>query len=139
MGTILYQFAHVRTEQNPSNIGTRPEKVQDSDIGPDSVWINGHEWMKGSLDEAIQNGIITPASALRMKEEEELEYGKGLVLEKFPEILIKGHFAFSADRVSKLTSRAAFSNYIMSPTKYSFPKVIRVTARIFHMMKKRCY
>ena len=137
MNTPLDKIFHVKTDHNPSDLGTRPEKVQEDDIGPDSLWIKGHEWMRNSLEEAVASGIVTPAANLKLKDEEEFEFGKGLVIEKVPEILIKGHAAFHADRVSKLTSRAHFSNYIFSPTKYSFPKCIRVTARLFKMFKSK--
>ena len=119
---------HVRCEFNPSDIGSRPEKVQDSDVGPDSIWYNGHEWMQNSLESAISDKIVTPAENLKMKDDEEVEYDKGLVLEKIPEILVRGHSAFVSDRVSKMASRALFSDYIFSPTKYSFSKCIYMTA-----------
>ena len=39
--TDLEKFGHVRTDYNQSDIGTRPEKVKENDVGPNSVWEKG--------------------------------------------------------------------------------------------------
>ena len=41
--TDLERIYHLRTDYNPADIGTRPSKVKDEDVGPDSTWENGHE------------------------------------------------------------------------------------------------
>ena len=51
-GTELDDIYHVGTEFNPADCGTRPSKVKLSDIGPDSRWENGDQWMK--LDIAVR-------------------------------------------------------------------------------------
>ena len=59
-----------------------------------------------------------------------------IIFEKCPEVLVRGHSAFATNlRVEKMTSRAEFSKYIFMPTKFSFRKVIRVTATILKYMK----
>ena len=137
MNTQLDRIYHVKTDFNPSDIGTRPEKLQECDVGPDSVWMKGHEWMTEDLKAAIVQDIVTPAAKLKLKDDEKYEFSKGLVHERIPEILVKGHFAFVNDRVSKLTSRAVFSNYILSPTKYPFSKCVRIVARIMKMFQTK--
>ena len=65
LNTDLSKLYHVRTEFNPADIGTRPEKVKEDSVGPNSIWENGMEWMKGSFDEASKLDIIKPAGSLR--------------------------------------------------------------------------
>ena len=137
MNTPMEKLFHIRTEYNPADLGTRPSKVQDSDIGPDSVWEKGLDWMRSDLTDVLETGIMTPAANLRLKDDEENEFEKGLIFEKCPEILVRGHSAFVNDRTEKLASRAAFSKYVMMPTKFSFKKIIRITAWMFKMFCKR--
>jgi hypothetical protein len=56
----LSNLYHVRTDCNPSDIGTRPSKVTMDDIGPDSRWELGDAWMRLKLDEAIAQGVLQP-------------------------------------------------------------------------------
>ena len=137
MNTSLEKIFHIRTEYNPSDLGTRPSKVLESDVGPDSVWEKGLDWMRSDMDDVLETGIVTPAANLRLKEAEEDEFEKGFIFEKCPEILVRGHSAFVNDRTKQLTSRAIFSNYVMMPNKHSFKKVVRITAWMFKMFKKQ--
>ena len=59
-----------------------------------------------------------------------------MVFVKFPEILVKGHSAFSTSRLDKMKVRAQFSNYILQPTKFNFRKVTRIIASIFAFSEK---
>ena len=133
--TDLEKLFHVRSEFNPSDIGTRCEKVRDEDIGPHSVWENGMDWMKEDFDDALEADVLKYAKNLRMSEEEEHEYERGLVFERCPEILIRGHCAYLSDRVQNLADRANFSDYIFMPTKFNFRKVVRVTALLFKYLR----
>ena len=71
---------------NPSNVGTRADKVDDDSVGPGSVWETGCDWMTGTITEASDKGLIKTAAALRMSQKEEEEYEKGMVLERTPEL-----------------------------------------------------
>ena len=57
------------------------------------------------MEDAMESGIIKKAKELRLNEEEEYEYDRGLVFEKCPEILVKGHHAFSTKIVHKMKER----------------------------------
>ena len=92
--TDLDKIFHVKTDFNPSDIGTRPSKVKDDDIGPESIWENGYDLIRGDLEGAVEAQVLIPANELRLKKEEKEEFEYGLVFEKFPEILVKGHSAF---------------------------------------------
>lgn len=92
--------------------------------------------MRGSMDDALENEIIKPAENLRLNDAEKEEYDRGLIFEKCPQILIKGHSAFATNRVQKMASRGEFSKYLFMPTKFSFRKVVRVTVCVFKYLKK---
>ena len=66
--TEIEKLFHVRTDFNPADIGTRPEKVRTDDVGPDSIWEKGHAWMRGCMEEALDRGIIAPAKDLRLSD-----------------------------------------------------------------------
>ena len=61
-GTNLENVYHVRSESNPADCGTRPSKVKVSDVGPDSRWENGDDWMRLDLAEAVSLGVLKPVS-----------------------------------------------------------------------------
>ena len=132
----LENLYHVRTDCNPSDVGTRPSKVTLKDIGPDSRWERGDEWMKLSLESATSQGFIKPAANLRIRnDEEEFEYRKGIVFEKIPEILTKGHVV-NERRVTLIEERAQFSQYLVLPTKFRFPKLVRILSHVMAFIFK---
>ena len=97
-------------------------------VGSESVWERGKDWMCGELDSAVADAVITPALDLRLKPDEEEDFYDGCKFDK-PEILTRGHLV-SEVRVSKLEERAAFSDYLILPTKFSFPTVVRIHANV---------
>ena len=134
MNTDLDKCFWVSTLANPSDVGTRADKVEDDSVGPGSVWEKGCEWMTGSVVEATDKGLIRPAGELRMNEKDEDEYDKGLVFERTPELLIKGHVV-TAERVAKMQERAMYSDYIIQPTKHDFKKVVNITAMVYKFIR----
>ena len=126
----IEEFYLVRTEFNCADVGTRPEKISIEDVGPGTVWQEGHSWMKLDLEEAVNQGFIKPACDLRMSPEEEQDYDRGLVFEKIPEVLTRGHVV-TAKKVDMIEERAAHSRYLLLPTKFSFPKVVRIYSIMF--------
>ena len=78
-GTDLDKIYHVQTSQNPADVATRPEKVTMEDVGPDSGWKRGMSWMTGEVDEAVAKKILTPSKDLKIQEDDQVEYDKGIV------------------------------------------------------------
>ena len=124
----------VSTLANPSDVGTRADKVDNQSVGPGSVWENGCDWMTGSIAEAADKGIIKPAGALRIADKDEDEYEKGMVLERTPELLVKGHVV-TTERVEKMQERSEFSDYIIQPVKRNFKSVVNITAMVFKFIR----
>ena len=130
-GTQLENVYYVRTDVNPSDCGTRPDKVKLSDLGPDSKWECGERWMNLDITDAVNQGFIKPASDIRMSKELEDDYKDGLVFGDRDDEVLKQQqglsaFAVNEVRVRKIFQRTEFSQYLLLPTKYSFPKVVRI-------------
>ena len=134
-GTSLADMYHCRTDYNPSDIGTRPAKVTLGDVGPNSRWNNGDEWMTWDLERAISEGIIKPVSELRLPRTEEEDYREGFLLDKEPDILTRGH-TLSQVRLAKIQERAAFSEYILCPTKFNFASTVRIYGYVMAFIVK---
>ena len=132
--TSLDQLYHVKTDHNPCDTGTRPDKVTLDSVGPDSRWERGSGWMRESIDRAVSTGILKPALSLRLHPEEEKDFDDGCIFEK-PEVLTRGHVTVPV-RVTKLEARAKFSNYPLLPTKFSFPVVVRIYATMIKFVTK---
>ena len=65
-GSTLDCLYHVTTEENIADLGTRPEKVKLTDIGPDSEWELGKKWMQKDINIAVNEGILRPIADLRI-------------------------------------------------------------------------
>ena len=139
----LKKLYHVVTDSNPADVGTRPSLVTEEDVGPESVWEIGYPWMTGTIDDAVRNGILTPISKLRVKEEQEEDFNKGVIIEKSQEILTRGHQVLLNSRIENVKSRSEYSNYIIEPTKFKFEKSFNIVLivlkfiRSFTVMKRR--
>ena len=105
----LNKIFHVKTDENLADLGTRPEKVKISDVGPDSDWECGKAWMKGDVADAIAQEILKPVSELRLSDEKDSEdYKDGLVFGGDAELYCN---AITRSRVEKLQQRVEYSDY----------------------------
>ena len=93
--------------------------------------------MNGEICDAIENGILTPASKLRVKEEEEEDFNQGVIIERSAEILTKGHqVSLSVNaRVENVKLRSNYSNYVIEPNKFKFEKVVRILATVWKFIR----
>ena len=137
-GTELDSVYHVMTEFNPADSGTRPSKVKLSDIGPDSRWENGDSWMRMDISQSVAQGILLPAADLRITQDEEPDFNQGLVFGDKDEILTRGHVSSQAskNRIQKVKEIAKFSEYLISPTKFPFPKTVRIYGYVLLFITK---
>ena len=135
----------LRGEFNPSDNGTRSDKVTEDCVGPDSSWQNGVDWMNQPLEKALDADIVKPASELKLVDKEEEEFDKGFIIEKDLEVLVRGHYLdggngmkfnkFNKERVEKFQLRAFQSKYLFFPN-CTFDKVIRITALVYKFVRK---
>ena len=59
--TAMEELHHVKTAENPGDIGTRPDNVTLQDVGPDSMRENGTKWMHGNIPGAVHTGTLMPS------------------------------------------------------------------------------
>ena len=97
--------------------------------------------MQGEISDAVESGVLKPATSLRVSKDMENEFKEGLMFGDRDEVLagccnsnISGKV--SELRKSKLEERAGFSQYIILPTKYSFPKTVRIYGYVLCFIKK---
>ena len=134
--TELKNMYHVTTDQNPADVGTRPELVTLEDVQTRAKWISGVEWMRNDIPEAVSKGILKPVSELRLSTKEELDsYYDGCVFDQIPEVLTRGH-VLNQRRISLIQERAAYSKYLLVPTKYGFRKTVRIYSYVFCFIQK---
>ena len=132
----LENLYHVSTDQNPADVGTRPELVSLADVQTNSKWISGVDWMTDDIQEAITNGILKPVDDLRLSSKEDLDsYYDGCVFDQIPEVLTRGH-VLNQGRISLIQERAAYSQYLILPTKYGFRKIVRIYSYVFCFIQK---
>ena len=131
-GTPIENIFYVNTEDNIADIPTRPDRLTIEDLGPGSEWENGKPWMTEDLPHLIQRGVLTPVEDLTIDSRGDPDFDEGFVHERIPEVLTRGHHSMltveSKDhlRCPRVLSRANFSEYLIFPTKYSFPKMVRI-------------
>lgn len=130
-GTDLHKVYHVKTDANPADCGTRPEKVKVEDIGPHSRWECGDMWMKMDIPEAVKQGYIKPVSEIRITKDIEDEVKEGLMFSDKDDAVLRGQVSHTVhsvteSRVQKIQDRATFSDYLILPTKFSFPSLVRI-------------
>ena len=142
-GTELCKLYYVSSENNVADVGTKADRVRLEDVGPESRYENGDKWMKMEIDDAVKSGILRPATDLKAGEVEGQEdFQKGLIFEKEPEVLTRGHTAHdeadvSRKRLNRIEARAVFSNYgKLLPTRRSFPSMVRITAYVVAFITK---
>ena len=131
----LDSLYHVRTDVMAADCGTRPDKVCIEDILPGSKWHNGVPWMSWPLQKAIDDGCIKLATDLRLSDEEQKDFQDGVLFEKVPELLTRGH-ALNQLRVSEIEKRARFSNYVLLPTKFGLKKFVGIMNYVFKFIVK---
>ena len=101
--------------------------------------------MKKPVTSLLDDGTLKPATELKVNEDNEKDYEDGFIYEKTPEILTPGHLAHSSQseedsaksRKMKIAERAKFSNYLISPTRFKFDKVVRILGYVKKHLKIR--
>ena len=131
----LDNLYHVRTDVMAADCGTRPDKVTVQDILVGSKWHSGEQWMTWPVQKAIDEDCIKSVSELRMNDDEKKEFKDGVIFERMPELLTRGH-TVNEIRVSEIEKRAKFSNYVLLPTKFGFKKFIAVMMLVVKFLVK---
>ena len=140
---LLY---HLDSKFNPTDVGTRPNKITVDSIKPRSIWPKGHPWMQRSLEEARKEGIIKHIKDIKLNNENKKKVKDGIVFDDFDKSTDKaGVFAvtkLTKDDFKKIADCEIASNYLYPPSKRSFTSVVRITSYVLlavTMWKRKLY
>ena len=140
---LLY---HVDGKFNPTNVGTRPNKITVDSVKPRYIWLKGHPWMQRSLEEARKEGIIKHMEDIKLNNENKKKVKDGIVFDVFDESDDKaGVFAvcnLAKDDCKKVADCEVSSNYLYPPLKRKFTSVVRITSYVLLAVtrwKKKLY
>ncbi len=114
-----------------ADLGTR-KGMTITDVGPDSLWINGFDWMRRPVSEfpmKSRSEIILDAKA-------KAEIRQEMTTEIVPEILCECATSINPYVPAKVEDRYKFSKYILDPNRYRFRKVVRVLGLMLLFLKK---
>ena len=119
-------------EANVADIPTRPDKLTLADLGPGSDWEQGRPWMHKEVSHLVEEGILTPIQDLTMQTDEKDDFAIGFVFKHNTMDMANQGFTTIRDQnntsTSKTSQRAQLSKYIVFPTKFKLPKVVRILA-----------
>ena len=134
--THIEDWGYVNSPDMIADMGTR-KGATTSDVGPDSNWINGLPWMRGS----VTDFPIKTAAEVVLENEAQMEARREFTVPD-PIEKVKGSNDLVATYLpSRLVPKAVgdryqFSNYIIDPNRFRFRKVVRVLGLVFLFLKK---
>ena len=132
------ELYHVDGKENVSDIGTRPDLLRPEDILPGSAWMVGKDWMRLSIDEALESGIIKNVEDIVLDNESKKQFKEGVLLES--SLNFASYSATVNDTrktfAQKVIEREEFSQYIYPPLKRSFPSFVRITGYVLLAVRK---
>ena len=86
--------------------------------------------MQKEISTLVREGTLTPISALTdIEEDDKSEYMEGIVIPHIPDTLTH-RYATHPSKSAKVEARARHSQYIVFPTSFLFPKVVRIVSMI---------
>jgi hypothetical protein len=114
-GTPLENIFHVATTANVADIPTRPDRLSLADIGPGSEWDSDRPWMTKEISELISDGTLTPIADMVLQQDDQEEFNAMTI-----------HETTEPERLSREQEQADIGKYIIFPTRYAFPKVVKI-------------
>ena len=79
----LNSLYHVDGKFNPTDVGTRPDKITIDSVLPGSIWLKDHSWMQRSLKVARKEGIIKHIEDIKLNNKNKKKVKDGIVFYVF--------------------------------------------------------
>ena len=130
----LEELYHVVGKENIADTGTRPELLKPEHLQPGSDWLCGRDWMKMPVDDAMKSGAIKSVKEIKLDNEAKKIFKEGVMLDSSLNS-VSSQDIHSTNVVTKqekllmsknVVLRLEFSQYIISPLKWSYPKFVRI-------------
>ena len=128
--SMLDDWRHVDSDNMIADLGTR-RGVTLSDVGPDSPWINGHDWMR--LDSS-EFPVKTIADIKLSNENKKVAQKEEVLIDPLDCHVACTSFFPVVPVIVK--DRYKYSQYILDPNKFRFRKVVRVLSWVFLFIRK---
>ena len=131
----LEELYHVVGKQNVADTGTRPDLLKPEHLLPGSEWMCGKEWMKMPVEKAVECEAIKNIKDIKLDNDAKKMFKEGVLLDSTlnniaDDDLLSVNSAFTKQEKlsisTKVIEREKFSNYLLSPLKWSFPKFVRI-------------
>ena len=117
------QWFHVESSNNIADLATRKAMVED--IGPESAWQSGYEWMRRPRAEMP---LKTAKEVVLTSEEKRVAAAETRSKD------IRGHSILLA--IDKMATRYSHGDYILDPCRFGWGKVLRVMALVLRFISK---
>ena len=135
----LEHLFHVQTAENIADTGTRPDLLTVEMLKPGSEWLDGKEWMKRSVGEAIDMGVIKSTAEIKLNNDAKKVFKEGIIYEDFENFATvnnnMSHFTKTTDS-QKIIEREQFSDYIFPPLKRSLRPTVRIIALVLRAVQR---
>ena len=123
--TQIEDWYHVDSKNMIADIGTR-KGSSIADVDQDSLWINGLDWMKKSIEEmplrSVNNITLNQNVVIEIKKEENCN---------IPVIKIHNNFIPGRKLPEEIQERYEFSRYVIDPNRHRFDTIIRIMALVY--------
>ena len=124
----IEDWRYVESKNNIADLGTR-KGAKLADVGPESDWINGFEWMRGDEDsfplKPISEVVLGPSGKCEARK----EY---IILDSVEDAYFFDHICLPVLHVpNEVGDRYRFSQYLVDPNRFRFRKVVRIMAFVF--------
>ena len=132
----LDNLYHIDGKFNVADFGTRGDFVTADLLRPGGRWINGHEWMKLSVKEAENTGVIKNSRDIILDNDMKRKMQEGSIHDDFDDTNTTANYLVNLVDAKKVAQVESESNYIYSPLKRSFRSFIRITSYVFVACRK---
>ena len=92
--------------------------------------------MKKEISQPVHDGTLNPIGDLAsLKDDDQEDFNEGFVMSNIPDMMTRSHATLNArdypNRCPRILARAEHSQYLVFPTAFSFPKVVRIISIIY--------
>lgn len=126
---------HVDGKENCSDLGTRPDHVTAEKLSAGSEWLCGKPWMKGTIEEAVEKGILRSTSDIVLSNEKKKQFKEAVIYDSL-DLNTVSQYSAATINVKKMVEIQTQSSYIIDPLKRSFRPTVRTYALFFIAVKR---
>jgi hypothetical protein len=128
----MHLWRYVESKENIADIGTRKGATLDC-LGPDGVWTNGYEWMRG---EEADFPVKTVEQVILDNEAKSEARKEKIIVDVLQDSYFVGHiFIPEQHDPQEVGIRYKFCDYVIDPNKFRFRKVVRVLALVLKFVQ----